>query len=103
MCLRQSHVLATLTDVASDPKSRETIWNNYLEVSFHELKCMVSAENLLNYNYWKIPFNLHTGASDKQLGAVISQNYKPIDLFSRNLRKPQYNYSTIEKDLLSIV
>ena len=37
---------------------------------------MVSAETLLNYPDWKIPFTVHTDAPDKQLGAVISQNNK---------------------------
>ena len=34
---------------------------------------MVSTETLLNYPYWTIPFTVHNDASDKQLGAVISQ------------------------------
>ena len=64
---------------------------------------MVSTENLLNYNYWEIPFTLHTGASDKQLGDVIRKNGKPIALFSGKLSNPQCNYTTIEKELLSKV
>ena len=58
---------------------------------------------LLNYNYCKILFTLHKGASYKQLGAGISQNCKPIALFSRKLSKPQCNYTIIEKELISIV
>ena len=40
---------------------------------------MVSAETILNYPGWKIIFTVHTYASDKQLGAVISQKNKPIE------------------------
>jgi len=58
---------------------------------------------LLNYPDWTIPFTIHTDASDKQLGAVISQNNKPIAFFSRRLSKAQLNYTTTEKELLSIV
>ena len=50
---------------------------------------MVSAETLLNYPDWTIPFTIHTDASDKQLGAVISQNDKPIAFFCRRLSKVQ--------------
>ena len=64
---------------------------------------MVSAETLLSYPYWKISFTDHTNASDKQLGAVISRNNKPIELFSRTLSKPQCNYTTNKKELLAIV
>ena len=31
---------------------------------------------LLHYPYWTIPFTVHTDASDKQVGVVISQNKK---------------------------
>ena len=67
------------------------------------MKRMVSAETLLSYPDWKLPFTAHTDASDKQLGAVISQNNKHIDFFSRKLSKPQRNYTTTEKELLTIV
>ena len=40
---------------------------------------MVYAANLLNCIYWTITFNVHTDASDKQLGVVISHKNKPID------------------------
>ena len=63
---------------------------------------MVSDKNLLNDIYWKIPFTVHTDASDKQLGAVIINKNNPIDFFSIVLSKPQHNYNTIEKELLTI-
>ena len=64
---------------------------------------MVSAKTLLDYPDWKIIFTVHTDASDKKLSSIIGQNNKPIALFSRKLSKPQRNYITAEKELLSIV
>ena len=64
---------------------------------------MISEETLLNYPNWTKPFTIHTDASDYQLGAVISQDNKPIAFFSRRLSKAQKNYTTTEKELLSIV
>jgi hypothetical protein len=90
--------------VSSRPKNKKLIWNDELESAFLELKQMVSREqNLLNYPDWSKPFDIHTGASDKQLGAVISQDGKPIAFFSQRLSKVQQNYTTTEKELLSIV
>ena len=76
MCPRQSHVLAPLKSVYKNPKGRAILWNENLEVAFCELRYMVSVKTLLNHHDWTIPFPVHTYASDKQLGAIISQNYK---------------------------
>ena len=64
---------------------------------------MVSVETLLIYPYWIIPFKVHGDASDKQLGAVIIHNNKPIDLFSIIISKPQRNYTTTDKENIAIV
>ena len=50
-----------------------------MEVAFHDMKHTIYVENILNYPDWKILFTLHIYAFDKQLGAIISQNYKPVD------------------------
>ena len=87
----RSHVLAPLTEADSGPKVRKILWNDALEISFKELKRMISAKTLLSYPYWKISFTVHNDASRKQLGAVISHNNKPITLFSIILINPQIN------------
>ena len=71
MCPRRSYVLAPLTEASSGPKGRKILWNDALEIYFKKIKRMVSAETLLNYPDWKIPFTVHTYASDKQLGSVV--------------------------------
>ena len=55
---------------------------------------MVSAEKLLSYPYWKLPFTVHTGAYDKHLGSVDGQNHKHIAFLSIRLRNPHRNYTT---------
>ena len=103
MWTRRSHVLAPLADAASGPKGRKILWNDTLESSFKELKRVVSSETLISYPYWKLPFIFNTCASCKQLGAIISQNNKPIAFFSIIFSKTQRNYTTTEKELLAIV
>ena len=58
---------------------------------------MVCQETLLTYPDWTRPFDIHTDASDYQLGAVISQQGKPIAFFSRKLNNAQKNCTTTEK------
>ena len=79
------------------------MWNDALETSIKELENIVSNKILLSYPDWKLPFTVHSDNSDKQLGDVISQNNKPIKLFSRRFIKPHYNYTTTKKEILAIV
>ena len=55
------------------------------------------------YPEFNAPFEIHTDDLKFQLGAVISQKGKPIDFYSRNMNSAQQNYTTTEKELLSMV
>jgi hypothetical protein len=46
---------------------------------------------------------MHADACKTQLGAIISQNGKPIAFYSRKMNSAQQNCTTTEKELLSIV
>ena len=62
---RRSHVLSPPTDSNSVCKGRNILWNDALEDSLKELKRMISAEMLLSYPDWTIPFTVHIGDYDK--------------------------------------
>jgi hypothetical protein len=49
------------------------------------------------------PFEVYTDASLMQLGAVITQDNRPIAFFSRKLSETQQKYSVTEIELLAIV
>ncbi len=48
-------------------------------------------------------FEIYTDASSKQLGAVITQNNRPIAFFSRKLSDAQSKYTITKLELLAIV
>ena len=64
---------------------------------------MIGREVLLGCPDFNALFEIHTDASKFQLGAVISQKGKPIAFYSRNINSSKQNYTTTEKELLSIV
>ena len=58
---------------------------------------------VLAYPDFSKPFEIYTDASTKQLGAVITQDNRPIAFFSRKLSVTQSKYSVTEIELLAIV
>jgi hypothetical protein len=55
---------------------------------------------MLTFPDFSKPFHIDTDASDKQLGAVITQDEKPIAFYSIKLNSAQQRYTTGEQDLL---
>ena len=67
------------------------------------MKKVMAKDTILNYPDFNKVFEIHTDASDRQLGAVIFQEGKPFAFYSRKLSSAQHNYTTTEQELLSIV
>ena len=101
MALRRSDILAPLTALTSSKVPFK--WTNVHQTAFDKMKMALSQHTILQYPDFSKPFEIHTDASKTQLGAVISQNNKPIAFYSRKLNPAQVNYTTQERELLSIV
>ena len=101
MWIRRSHVLAPLAALTS--KTAKWKWGEEEQSAFDTMKRIIGKETLLAYPDFNHPFVIHTDASHTQLGAVISQNDKPIAFYSRKLKPEQTRYTTTERELLSIV
>ena len=98
-----SHILAPLTDLLRLKKGSKLPWNDECNKSFEAMKAMVLADALLAYPDHNKPFHIETDASDYQLGSVIKQDGHPVPYYTRKLINAQKTYTTIEKELLSIV
>ena len=98
---RRSHVLAPLARLTS--KKEKFVFQPKEKAAFAMCKRIISKEAMLAYPDFSKPFVIHTDASHYQLGAVISQDGKPIAFYSRKLNAAQTRYTTTERELLSIV
>ena len=58
---------------------------------------------MLAYPNFNAPFEVHTDGPKLKIGAVISQKGKPIAFYSLKMNSAQQNYTTTEKELLSVV
>lgn len=78
-------------------------WNNDCTTSFNNLKKSLSSKNILAFPNFNKPFDISTDASNEALGAVLSQENRPIAFGSKTLNPTETKYSTIEKELLGVV
>ena len=99
---KRAHILAPLTALTSQ-KSGNVAWSAECQHAFDTIKAILSSDVLLRYPDHNQPFHVYTDASDLQLGAVIVQADRPVAFYSRKLNAAQRNYTTMEKELLSVV
>jgi transposase InsO family protein len=102
MFQKRSHILTPLTDLTKCT-SKKIPWGPPQEKAFKEMKAVMARDVLLRYPDHNQPFHVYTDASDYQLGSIIVQNKAPVAYYSRKLTSAQRNYTTMEKELLSIV
>ncbi|KAL7568789.1 hypothetical protein ACA910_007209 [Epithemia clementina (nom. ined.)] len=99
---QQAHLLAPLTSLTSQKKG-PIKWQQEHQTAFDAVKALLAANVLLRYPDHNLPFHVYSNASNLQLGAVIVQEQRPVAYYSRKLNAAQRNYTTMEKELLSIV
>jgi len=97
--------LTELTRAKYPPKVK---WSAKCEEAFCKLKELLVTPPILRVAEPSKPYILQTDASEKGLGAVLSQTTQdgkehPIAFASRKLLPREKNYSVIEKECLGIV
>jgi hypothetical protein len=114
MWAKRSEMLAPLSDLVGECGETKTTkknktkkspwrWDPIHQKAFDDVKATIAKEVVLAYPDFSKPFEIYTDASTKQLGAVITQDNRPIAFFSRKLSITQTKYSVTEIELLAIV
>ena len=95
-----------LTDLTRK-RSKSITWTAECENAFQQLKARLTREPVLKSPDFSKPFVLQTDASDRGVGAVLSQldasgAEHPVAYFSRKLLPREERYATVEKECLAI-
>ena len=64
-------------------------WDENHQKAFDLVKATICQDVVLAYPDFSKPFKIYTDASATQLGAVITQDNRPLDFFSRKLSDTQ--------------
>jgi hypothetical protein len=111
---RWSNILAPLTSLVGEcgqTKSTKTKgtkkvpwhWGEVHQRALNQVKATIVKDEVLAYPDYSKVFEICTDASSKQLGAVITQDNRPIVFFSWKLSDTQHKYSVTKIELLAIV
>jgi hypothetical protein len=107
MWAKHSEMLAPLTDLVGEcgeikatkkngTKKKPWRWESIHQQAFDNIKATIAKEVVLAYPDFTKPFEIYTDASTMQLGAVITQDNKPIAFFSRDFFKMQTKYRLLK-------
>lgn len=84
-------------------KESAWVWTEQQQRSFEDLRDALTKAPVLAYYTPEKPITLSVDASQYGVGAVITQEGKPLAYSSRSLTAAQTKYAQIEKELLAIV
>lgn len=88
----------------SQSKLKKITFDECALEAFDKLRnTLISNEVMLTYPNFEKEFHLTTDASDYAIGAVLSQENRPITFLSRSLNKTEESYATNEKEMLAII
>jgi hypothetical protein len=93
----------TKTTKAKRTKNVPWHWDEIHQGAFNHIKATIAKDVVLAYLDYSKVFKIYTDASNKQLGAIITQDNRPIVFFGRKLSDTQHKYSITKNEVLAIV
>ena len=102
-----SSITAPLSDLTKKSQGSKFTWGQAQESAFQTVKHVLTSEPVLRMPDWSKEFVVQTDACNQGIGGALIQYHDKVRhvimYVSRKLKPAERNYSTIEKESLSIV
>ena len=97
-----SHICAPLIDTFRGSK-QPFQWTEVADRNFKLLKKKITEKPILAFPSFDKVFQVETDASGVAVGAVLSQEQRPVAYFGEKLNEAKQNYSSYDKKLYVVV
>ncbi|KAD4982013.1 hypothetical protein E3N88_18684 [Mikania micrantha] len=97
---KENSIMDPMTELTKLPHFK---WNDQAQRAFDELKRQLSTTLVLALPCFDIIFEVECDASGVGIGAVLTQQGRPIAYFSENFNDAKRRYSTYDKELYAII
>ena len=88
---------------ATKTKHTSWHWDDVHQTAVDNIKTAIAKDVVLAYPDYSQGFEIYPHSSKFQLGAIITQNNRPLAFFSCKMKTAQQKYSMTEQKLLAIV
>lgn len=94
---RRAYHLAPIMLLTKNKKKGSIVWSAEAEAAFENIKKICAEDVMLYCPDFNKDFKIHTICSDYQIGAIISQNGRPVAYWSKNLSDTQKKCPTTDQ------
>ncbi|PKU84124.1 RNA-directed DNA polymerase [Dendrobium catenatum] len=84
-------------------KNKQFQWTEECQRSWDTIKQSLSSASVLALPNFEIPFQVDTDASAVGIGAVLSQDNRPIEFFSEKLSPARQKWTVYEQELYAVI
>ena len=92
--------MAPITDCM---KASKFLWTTKATKAFNQIKEKLTTTPILALPDFSQPFKLHCDATKIGIGAILSQNGKPVAYFSEKLCRSKLNYNIYGLEFYAII
>ena len=93
----------TIEPITDCMKASKFLWTTEAIKAFHQIKKKLTIAPILALHDFSQPFELHCDASKVGIGAVLTQNGKPVAYFSEKLSGSKLNYNIYDLEFYAII